>query len=300
MRLTLRQLQYIVAVADTGRFGLAAEQLNVAQPSLSAQIAECEATLDLKIFDRGRTGAQTTYLGKEVVRRARIILKETADLMAVAKERQLFDGRLRLGVLPSIGPYVLPNVVRKLHRDYPNLRLVLDDASTSLLESGLSEGALDLVISTPEDHPHSRQIHLFHERLWAAFALDDPLAEHTEPVRGSDLRGRTLLTLDRSHRLSRIAHDMARQTGASISPDYTGSSLDTIRLMAATGSGIAVLPEIYTSAVGRHSRDIKLRRIDMPIASRELALIQKNRPQDIHGTEVLAKVLSDEAARHML
>ena len=300
MRLTLRQLQYIVAVADTGRFGLAAEKLNVAQPSLSAQISECEAALNLKIFDRGRSGAQMTYLGVDVVRRARLILRETEDLLAVAKERQLFDGQLRLGVLPSIGPYILPNVVRKLHEDYPNLRLVLDDASTSALESRLRNGKLDLVISTPEDHPNTLQTPLFSERFWAAFALDDPLAKDATPLSKTDLKHRTLFTLDRSHRLSRISHELASLCGASISTDYTGSSLDTIRLMAATGAGIAVLPEIYTAAVGVNSRDIAVRRIDVPMASRDLVLIQQKRTEPIYGTDVLANALANEASKYLL
>ncbi len=300
MRLTLRQLRYIVAVAETGRFGLAAKKLNVAQPSLSAQIAECEAELGFTVFDRGRHGANMTYLGAEVVRRSRIILRETEDLLAVAKGRQLFDDQLRLGVLPSVGPYILPNVVRKLHKDYPNLRLVLNDASTSDLEAGLRDGELDLIISTPQDHPNTDQTLLFHERFWAAFALDDPLAEGRDVLKKKDLENQLFLTLNRSHRLSRIAHDIANFCGASISSDYTGSSLDTIRLMAATGAGVAILPEIYTSAVGMKSDDIIVRRIDMEIAERDLALIQKKRTEPIYGTEVLAKVLREEAVRYLV
>lgn len=300
MRLTLRQLQYIVAVADTGRFGLAAKKLNVAQPSLSAQIADCETELGVTIFDRGRNGAQVTYLGADVVRRARTILRETEDLLAVTKEQQLFDGHLRLGVLPSVGPFLLPNVVRTLHADHPNLRLVLQDASTAVLETGLKDGELDFIISTPQDHPNTHQIFLFRERFWAAFALDDPMAQKTGSLKLEDLKDKSLLTLDRSHRLSLIVHDLANQSGASISPDYNGSSLDTIRLMAATGAGVAILPEIYTSAVGVHSHDIAVRKIDVPAAERELALIQKRRPTPINGTDILAEALSEEAGRYAL
>ncbi|WP_350333432.1 LysR substrate-binding domain-containing protein [Coralliovum pocilloporae] len=296
MSISLRQLQYVVTVADTERFGLAAKKLNVAQPSLSAQIAECEAELGLRIFDRGRNGAQVTPLGQDVVRRARTILREMDDLMISAKGRRPFDGQLRLGVLPSIGPYILPNVVRRLHQDHPNLRLVLKDENTSALEAGLRDGELDLIISTPQDHPNTLQTPLFSERFWIAFALDDPLADMTGPVGMTDLKDKILLTLDRSHRLSRIVHDLASDCGASISADYTGSSLDTIRLMAATGVGVAILPEIYTAAVGVHSRDIALRPLNLPQAGRDLALIQKRRQQPIFGSDILAAALIDEAA----
>ncbi len=299
MRLTLRQLQYIVAVAETGRFGLAAKKLNVAQPSLSAQIAECETEIGIRIFDRGRNGAFPTAIGTDVIRRARRILREAEDLLAVAKGRQLFDGQLRLGVLPSIGPYILPNVVRQLHADHPNLRLVLKDDSTSALEEGLQSGELDLIISTPQDHPNTVQVSLFRERFWAAFAFDDLLAKDAGPVRKSDLKGKSLLTLDRSHRLSRIVYDLASDCDASISTDYAGSSLDTVRLMAATGAGIAILPEIYTFAVAIRSKDIALRPVGLIEAERELALIQKRREESLPGTEVLAAALAKEAGRFL-
>lgn len=295
MRLTLRQLQYIVAVANTQRFGMAAKKMNVAQPSLSAQISEAETALGVKLFDRGRSGARPTVLGQEVVRRARIILREVEDLIAVTTGRQLFDGQLRLGVLPSIGPYLLPNVVRKLHLDHPQLRLVLKDESTAALEAGLRAGELDMIISTPQDHPNTVHTHLFRERFWAAFALDDPLAQREGAVQKADFKSQTLLTLDDSHRLSRIVYDLANQTEAIISTDYNGSSLDTIRLMAVTGAGIAILPEIYKEAVAVRHRDIALRWIDMELAQRDIALIRKIGTEPIKGTQILATALIEEA-----
>lgn len=295
MRLTMRQLQYIVAVADAGRFGAAAKNLNVAQPSLSAQIAEVETEIGLRIFDRGRNGARTTSLGADVVRRARSILRETEDLLAVAKGRQPFDGHLRLGVLPSVGPFLLPNVVRQLHLDHPNLRLVLKDESTSALEDGLRSGELDFVISTAQDHSNTFQTPLFRERFFAAFALDDPLAQTKRELVKDDLKSRTLLTLDRSHRLSLTVHDLANESGAMVSLDYNGSSLDTIRLMAATGAGIAILPELYTLSVAAKGQDIALRPLTFKTVHRELSLIQIKRDELIPGGDILAKALSKEA-----
>ena len=124
MRPTLRQLQYIVAVADTGRFRDAALQLGVSQPSLSEQISDAEAQLGVTLIERARTGAVLTPAGVEVVRRARIVLTQVEDLKTVARQvTGDLAGRYRLGTLPTIGPYLLPSAVRELHQLYPDLRL---------------------------------------------------------------------------------------------------------------------------------------------------------------------------------
>ncbi len=299
MKLTIRQLEYIVAVADSGQFSIAAKQLNVAQPSLSAQIADCEFHLGARIFDRDRNGARATHLGEEIIRRARIVLDEAEQLFAIATERQIFDGRLRLGVLPSIGPYILPSVVRALHAKFPDLKAVIKDANTVLLQSGLRDGTIDFAISTPEDHPNTLHSPLFEERFWVAFAPDDSLARQKAPIGQEQLSGRTLLTLDTSHRLARIVHELASRTNALVSPDYSGDSLDTIRMMAATGTGVAILPEIYAMAVGKNSRGIVMRRIDLDIAHRRIVLVQKQTKQPIPGTELLAEELTQQAQLYL-
>ncbi|MEO0755159.1 MAG: LysR family transcriptional regulator, partial [Pseudomonadota bacterium] len=116
MRPTLRQMQYIVAVAETGRFGLAARQLNVSQPSLSAQLAEVESLLGVNLIERGRGGAMMTPKGEDFVHRARTVLRQVEDLKAaMQQEPGHLAGRIRLGVLPSIGPYLLPSAVQRLH-----------------------------------------------------------------------------------------------------------------------------------------------------------------------------------------
>ena len=297
---TIRQLEYAVAVADTGQFGLAAKRLNVSQPSLSAQIAELEIALDLRIFSRGRNGATPTAGGHEIIRRARQVLREVEDMVALSRNEGLFGGRLRLGVLPSVGPYLLPEVVRKLHVENPELRLVLKEESTLRLEDDLRSGRLDMIISTPEDHLGTHQVPLFTERLWAAVASDDPLAEGKSPLSLEDLQGRTLLTLDRSHRLSRIVHMLAQDSGATVLDDYQGTSMDAIRLMAATGSGIAILPHIYTATEARRGSDVALRPFKKGLVERKLALIQPAATgEPRYGTEVLANALKLEAEKLM-
>lgn len=286
MRPTLRQLEYIVAVARLGRFGLAAAALNVSQPSLSAQIAEVEADLGTRLFLRDRAGVRPTAAGAEVIRRAQKILREVEDLRASVTHGLPFGGRLRLGVLPSIGPYLLPGAIASIHRAQPGLRVAVREENTQLLEQGLRAGRFDLIVSTPEDHPNTRQVHLFGERLWIAVARDDPLAASEAPVRREALQRRVFLTLDRGHRLSRIVHALASGCDGIVSDDYEGTSLDSLRLMAASGAGIAVLPELYAREQAALRRDVALRLLLVEGASRDIALIQP-----IGGEEVGADLV---------
>jgi len=297
MRPTLRQLEYIVAVAEAGQVGVAATQLNVSQPSLSAQLSEVEADLGVVLFQRGRAGAKITPIGEELVRRARQILHEMEDLRAVARGGGIFQGRLRLGVLPSIGPYLLPGVVKRLHREHPRFRLIVREENTRDLDEGLRSGRLDMVISTPEDHPGARADHLFTESLWIGLARDHPLAQAETPLTLSDLAGETLLTLGSGHRLSHIVAGLATNAGGRVSGEYEGTSLDAIRLMAASGAGIAILPSIYAATEARRNTDVHLRALQTPAARRDIALIQPQLPDPRPDSELLVDFLHSEAER---
>ena len=247
MRPTLRQMDYIVTVQRLGSFSLAAGVLNVSQPSLSAQIAAVEADLGLRLFERGRGGVRVTARGEDFVRRAQRILSDVAALRSAMTSTLPFSGRLRLGVLPSIGPYLLPQAVARLHGELPDLRVLVREENTLDLEDGLKTGRFDAIISTPEDHPNTAQHRLFTETLWVAVAPDDPLAGRDQ-ADAAALAGRRLLTLDRGHRLSRIVYGLAAAAGGVVSDDYEGTSLDSILLMAATGAGHARLAAVLREA----------------------------------------------------
>lgn len=297
MRPTFRQLEYIVAVAETKQVSLAASKLNVSQPSLSAQLAEVEADLGVTLFQRGRSGAKITPAGEDVVKRARQILHEIQDLRLAARGDGIFQGRLRLGVLPSIGPYLLPGAVQRLHKEHPSFRLIVREESTRDLDEGLRSGRLDLIISTPEDHPGASSEQLFTEGLWAAIALDRSIAVGRKHVELNDLKGQTLLTLGTGHRLSHIVSGLAASAGGRVSDEYEGTSLDAIRLMAATGTGIAILPSIYAATEARRGTDVILKSLNDPAANRNIALIQPMLPDPRRGSDVLAEILRSEAQR---
>lgn len=273
MRPTLRQLQYLVAIADLGRFGEAAKSLNVSQSSLSAQIAEMEDGLGVRLFERGRHGALLTPIGQEILGRARIILREVEELRSVARQGDAkLSGRVHLGVLPSIGPYLLPVAARQLHQKYPQLRLVVREERTVDLEDGLLNGRLDLIISTPRDHRTATSVNLFRERLWICAAPDDPLSQVRGPVTLSELAGKSLLSLGHGHRLSQLVNALAEQAGAVVSTEYEGTSLDAVRQMASMGAGIAVLPSLYALSEAQRDPEFVIRPFVHPDIHRDIAL----------------------------
>ena len=297
MKPTLRQLEYLVAIADTGRFSEAAERLNVAQPSLSTQVADAEAQLGVILFERSRAGAYPTPIGEQVIRRARYILRQMEDLKELARHggTGLF-GRVRLGVLPTIGPYLLPRCTRLLHTRFPDLRLNIHDAATDTLASMLDQGLLDAAVSTMEDHPGCRGLSLFHENLWIATDPQSPLAHTSEPVQLDDLQGSEFLTLGLGHRLTRLVQELAYQAGAHVSTDYEGTSLDAIRNMAALGAGVAVLPDLYVNVEARRDPGLVFRRIDHPRAQREISLVWRQQSPISDGLELLSEIMRDAAA----
>ena len=276
MKPTLRQLQYLVAISEAGTFSGAARLTNVSQPSLSNQISDMEGVLGIKLIERGRGGAPLTPVGDELVARARIILRDMESFKTLAREAgESFAGKIRLGTLPSVGPYLLPLALRRLHRKYPELRVFVREERTLDLQEDLRTGKLDLIISTPEDHLDMRGIPLFEENLYVAVAPDDPLASEGEggPIEVGSLRGRQLLSLGHGHKLAVIVQRLADVSQATVSTEYEGTSLDAIRQMAAMGGMVAVLPSLYTYSEAREDPGIVVRRLVHPLARRDISLL---------------------------
>lgn len=273
MRPTLRQLTYLVTIAETGKFGEAAKRLNVSQSSLSAQIADMEEELGTRLLERGRQGAVLTPTGRDVVVRARYILRQVEELHTLSRQsEEEFKGRIHLGVLPSIGPYLLPQATRRLHALFPELRLIVREEKTIDLAEHLNDGRFDLIISSPEDHAECRSIPLFREDLWVCAAADDPLSSGRGPVTADDLKHQPLLTLGHGHRLSQLVHRLADEVGTRVSVEYEGSSLDAVRQMAIMGAGRAILPSLYALSEARRDPELVVRKINYPAAERQIAL----------------------------
>lgn len=274
IRPSLRQLQYFVAVADHGAFGLAATALAVSQPSLSKQLAAMEDELGIALFERTSRRVRLTSRGEQLLPQARNVLQGMREFRALTRDTLgLFGDKLSIGVLPSIGAYFMPIANRKLHRLYPQLRLAVQEGSTQQLLAMLKDGRLDAVIGTPSNDPDVVSHPLFTETLWACAAPDDPLSAGKGPIPLEALRARPLLSLSSEFRLAHIVEELARKAGAYISRDYQGASLDAVRQMAVMGAGIAVLPSLYALAEAIRDPEFVVRQIDHPQAVHDIALI---------------------------
>ena len=250
---TLRQLRYLVAVADTLNFRRAAEACHVSQPTLSDQIRALEARLEVQLVERSRRRVLMTPIGHEAAERARRVLRDVQDIVDLAERgRHVLSGTLRLGVLPSLGPYLLPYVLPYLRQRYPDLTLYLrEDAADNLLVR-LDEGDLDLLIfPVPVRREAFSVTPLFEEPLWLALPADHVLAAK-ERLQVSDLEELTVLALESGHSMHRQVLALCEESGARPLLDFATTSLDTLRQMAAMGVGATFLPALYvrTEALG--------------------------------------------------
>ncbi|MDJ0950900.1 MAG: hydrogen peroxide-inducible genes activator [Alphaproteobacteria bacterium] len=246
---TLQQFRYLVAVSETLHFRRAAEMSHVTQPTLSGQLRELEEKLGVQLVERSRARVILTPLGKEIATRARTVLRDVQDIVELAKHGQsLLGGTIRLGVLQSLGPYLLPHILPDLHQSYPNLKLYVREGFPDTLLVGLDEGSLDLLFfPLPVTAGDLQTARLFREPLWIVAPRDHPLAAR-EHLERQDLKGETVLTLERGHRLHDQVRDLCDQFGANLSLDYEGTSLDTLRQMVGMGMGVSFLPALYVRA----------------------------------------------------
>lgn len=243
---SLRQLEYLVAIADLKHFGRAAGSVNVSQPTLSQQVRTLEARLGVTLVERGDSPVQLTPIGREVAARARKVLLEVEDIRALARRSTSgLAGTIRLGVTPTLGPYLMPAVVAQLHRDYPDMRLYIREGIPDEQVAELRRGGLDMMLlPLPVGGSDLHVEPLFREPLHLVAAPDNPLC--AKPLlKRIDLAGQAVLSLDPRHHFHRQAQAICGELNAELLRDYEGTSLDSLRQMAGSGLGLAILPELY-------------------------------------------------------
>jgi LysR family hydrogen peroxide-inducible transcriptional activator len=243
---TLRQLEYLVAVADLQNFGRAADACHVSQPTLSQQLRALEDRLGVALIERRASGAELTPIGREITARARRLLIEAQDIRDLARRAgEHLVGTLRFGVTPTLGPYLMPPIVAALHREQPNLRLHIREGIPEEQALELSRGALDMLLGPLPIEGGDLEVQpLFRERLFLVAPPDHPLAIRPK-LRVEDLKGAQVLSLGRSHHLHRQVVAICAELGMELLRDYEGTSLDSVHQMASSGLGLAVLPELY-------------------------------------------------------
>ena len=270
MRLTLKQLRYFSALAETLHFGRAAKLSHVSQPALSMQIRDLEAYLGITLVERGSSTLLLTPEGQEVARRAQDILLAVQDLTELAQQRRHpLSGRLRLGVIPSVGPYLLPKVLPEIREVYPDLVFSLRESQTQHLIDALIDGHLDLLIlALPVVGDEVDTFKLFDDRFSVALPPDHPLARRPQ-LRQTELVGEHLLLLEEGHCLSDQALSVCK--GAT-TDEFRASSLATVIQMVANGYGITILPELALPVEIGDQSDIKIVPFTEPVPARSLGL----------------------------
>ncbi|MBN8817229.1 MAG: LysR family transcriptional regulator [Sphingomonas sp.] len=274
MQLTLRQLRCLIALADHGSFTRGAAAVEVSQPSFSQQIQLLETHLRGRVVERGGGRAILTPLGRDAVAGARRVLAEVAAFEALADGRDdSLSGTIRLGVSPTLGPYILPQLVARLHATSPDLRVHVREGLPSVLVELLADGSHDVIlVQLPIEDRGLHVERLFREQLYLAMAADDPLCRR-EQIAASDLAGRGLLTLQPQYRMSDQVAALAAQAGAHVLRDYEGTSLDAIRQMAGMGMGLALLPHLYVRQEIRDGDDVVVRPFTGGRHYREIGLV---------------------------
>ncbi len=271
---TIRQLEYLVAVIELGHFGRAAERCHVTQSTLSAGIKELETLLAAELVERTRRTVRPTTLGLDIADKARGVLdgaREIAEAATAASNP--LCGQLRLGVIPTIGPFVLPRVLAGLRRAYPDLQLLLSEEQTAVVLEKLSRGALDMaLIALPYDVEGFETMALGGDALWVAMARDHPLAKRRR-IKPEHLNRDELLLLDDGHCLRDHALAACHFTGATVTTGFGTNSLYTMVEMVANGLGVTLLPEIALSAGLAKSSALALRPLQTNGPGRELALV---------------------------
>jgi len=283
----LRDLQYVVALAETGHFGEAAERCHVSQPTLSAQIKKLEEYLGVALFERQPRKVTPTEVGAQVIERARRVLQETADIRELARaSRDPLTGRLRVGLIPTIGPYLLPRIAVKLKRRLPKLSLMLYEYQTGPLLGKLRSGELDLaILALPADTDGLVTRSLFAEAFVVAMPRHHRLAGRKR-IKATDLEDETLLLLEEGHCLRDQALDVCGTVRVHEEQDFRATSLETLRQMVAAGLGITLLPRLAAEGPIAGARGLEFRPFSPPSPSRMVGAAW--RPSTTRGAAIEA------------
>ena len=246
---TLKQLKYLCAIAKARHFGQAAKDCHVSQSTLSTAIHELEEHLGVILIERSNKRAHLTRLGEEVVSRSRDILVNVSDLVSLCNTSEKpFSHELRLGVIPTIAPYLLPSLLQLLRNEDPDFKLSLIEELSEVLVERLNNGELDvLLLALPYPSQGATTFHLFYDDFLLACPDNHPLAS-THPLQLDDLDNQDLLLLEDGHCLRDHALEACKLNTNELSVPYQATSLNTLVLMVANGMGITLLPKMAIDA----------------------------------------------------
>ena len=269
---TMKQLQYLVALVDTRHFGRAALRCNITQSTLSAGIRDLETVLGTAVAERSNRRVLITPVGAQIAERAKAVLREAEEVMEVARAgRSPMTGEMRLGVIPTIGPFVLPRVFPALRERFPELTIYLREEQTAPLLARLEDGELDVaLIALPYETGDLRIVVIMEDEFLFACNRNHSLAG-TGEVSLEALAGEQLMLLEEGHCLRGHTLDVCRTTDRRARAQFEASSLLTMVQMVAAGVGVALIPRLAVDAHITRGTDISLSRLGVP-AARQIGL----------------------------
>lgn len=270
---SIRQLEYLLAIAKHNSFHKAAKACFVSQPTLSTQIKILESNLGIILFERNNRTVRITSAGQEIIYYAKIILNNVDILLQKSERLGLpLSNTLKLGVIPTISPYLLPKIMPAIRRKYPKLKLLIREAQTNVLLKKLHEGDLDILLLALEaDLGNAHSSILFTDTFYCALYQGHPL-EKKKSINANDLQNTSVLLLEEGHCLRDQVWDFCKQMGAHELGDFRATSLNTLAQMVSNQLGITLLPEIALQNEARHNPQILIKPFKAPIPFRTIGL----------------------------
>jgi LysR family hydrogen peroxide-inducible transcriptional activator len=262
--INLKDLKYLVALADTGHFGKAAERCFVSQPTLSAQLKKLEQYLGVQLIERQPNNVQLTETGKQVIERARSMLRSGEEIIALARDnKDPLSGKLKVALIPTVGPYLLPRITQKIRKALPKMGLMLYEHQTAPLLAKLNDGEIDLgILALPVPGEGLVTRALYEESFVLAVPEGHPLAAKSR-ARLQDLKDQTLLLLEDGHCMREQALEVCSRVETREADDFRATSLETLRQMVVAGLGVTLLPQLAVEPPFGSQRGLKA----MPFAN---------------------------------
>ncbi len=295
--MNLKDLSYIIAVAETGHFGKAAERCFVSQPTLSGQIKKLEDSLGVAIFERTKRSVEITPIGKTIITHALNIQEQANTILQTARAHQdPMLGPLRIGAIPTLSPYLIPLILLPLQKQYPQMKLILSEEFTHVLLQRLRRHEIDAaLLATDVDDTELEVMPLFDEPFWLAHPYQHPLY-NKEKITRADLDNTELLILSEGHCLAKqtmeVFHLKNRQQQGEMA-DLRASSLETLLQLVSAGFGSTLVPALALRGAWTSGSGIATRELKMKGASRRISLVFRKSYPRKKALQAFAGVIFD-------
>lgn len=290
--MNLRDLRYLVALADTRHFGKAADKSFVSQPTLSAQIKKLETYLGVQLIERQPRKVTLTETAEKILPLARRMLQDSEAIVSMARnEHDPLSGKINVALIPTIGPYLLPLMMRRLRKQLPDLKVMLYEYQTEPLLEKLRAGEIELgILALPVPLDGLESANLYEEPFTVAMPASHPLAKRAQ-LKLDDLSGESLLLLEDGHCLRDQALDVCSRIDVKENEDYRATSLETLRQMVAAGLGVTLLPQLATRGPFGTGHGLVVKPFARPVPSRTVGAVWRKSSARAAAIQALCDVI---------